>query len=202
MGDRGLHTSIWALNPNGDAQYFRRSGDWICPSCGFSNFQQRIECFQCSFTATSAGPGAGAVGVNGCEPTDMMQSPQDLDHHSDKGGDDEVTRSGSQLHNTSGLIEDLARHTTKVKNERTGLSTSRWAPRNYSGGLKTLDGGEVWTKVRLEGTDSNQQLTLGVGRSFQWSTIYPIPAQTTRPLQPPALRTSASPTKYSTISSQ
>lgn len=28
-----------------------RPGDWTCPSCGFSNFQRRTQCFRCSYPA-------------------------------------------------------------------------------------------------------------------------------------------------------
>jgi hypothetical protein len=32
-----------------------RPGDWTCPSCGFSNFQRRTQCFRCSYPAMGAG---------------------------------------------------------------------------------------------------------------------------------------------------
>jgi hypothetical protein len=38
MGDRGLHTSVWATRSNREAQLTHRSGDWMCPTCGFANF--------------------------------------------------------------------------------------------------------------------------------------------------------------------
>jgi hypothetical protein len=155
MGDRGLHTSIWAPKHNGEAQHFLRPADWTCPSCGFSNFERRMECFRCSFTATSAGPKGDAVGRNSNGQPDMMPPPQDMDNHSRKGGHEEAIRSGFQGHTTPGPIEDPTRHIPKAKNERVGLSTSRWAPR-HSGSHKISGNGKVWTRVRLKSPDSGQ----------------------------------------------
>ncbi|SSD61050.1 uncharacterized protein SCODWIG_02811 [Saccharomycodes ludwigii] len=33
-----------------------RPGDWNCPSCGFSNFQKRTNCFRCSFSVNTPSP--------------------------------------------------------------------------------------------------------------------------------------------------
>jgi hypothetical protein len=152
MGDRGLHTSVWAGKCNGEAQYTRRPGDWTCPSCGFSNFQRRTECLRCSFTPTSAGSKDDAMEANGYGPPDMMPPPQGMDPQSGIGGLEK--RGGFQAHITPGLIENHTQHIHKVNNERTGLYTSRWAPHSSSGRPKVSDGGEVWTKVRLRSRDS------------------------------------------------
>jgi len=137
MGDRGLHTSVWAAKRNGETQH-TRPGDWTCPSCGFSNFQRRTECFRCSFTPAGADFKDDATERNGHRPPYVMPPPQDIHPL------------------TSGLIENHTQHIPKVNSERTGLYTSRWAPRNSSGRPKVLDSGEVWIKVRLRSPVSGQ----------------------------------------------
>lgn len=154
MGDYGLHTSIWAAKRNGEAQDTRSSGDWTCPSCSFSNFQRRTECFRCSFTPASSGFKDIAMERNGYGSPDMMPPPQDTDPQSGMGGHENI-RGGFQAHITPGLIENHTQHIPKVNTERTGLYTSRWAPRNSGGRPKVSEGGEVWTKVRLRSPDSS-----------------------------------------------
>ena len=148
MGDRGLHTSVWATERNGDAQHTRRPGDWTCPSCGFSNFQRRTECFRCSFTPTSVAFKDDTMEGNGYGLSHMMPQSQDIDPKSSMG-DLENTPSGLRAHIPPGPIEKYTHHIPKVNNGRNGLYTSRWAPRNSSGGPKVSDSAEVWTKVRL-----------------------------------------------------
>jgi hypothetical protein len=157
MGDRGLQTSVWATKFSEEAQYTRRPGDWTCPSCGFSNFQRRTECFRCSFTPTptSAGFRDDAIERNGYGLPDMMPPPQRMVPESGIGGHEKI-RGGFQAHITPGLIDNRIQHIPKVNNERNGLYTSRWAPRNSSGRPKISDGEEVWTKVCLRSPGSGQ----------------------------------------------
>ncbi|KAF5101865.1 hypothetical protein DV451_002050 [Geotrichum candidum] len=64
MNGRALNDRVIEVAPSGHSVFERasdilvvfpssknrpRPGDWNCPSCGFSNFQRRVECFRCSY---------------------------------------------------------------------------------------------------------------------------------------------------------
>ncbi|KAF2096197.1 hypothetical protein NA57DRAFT_67740 [Rhizodiscina lignyota] len=55
---RVLDRAAEILTPFPPSKNRPRPGDWMCPSCGFSNFQRRTACFRCSFPAMSSGPPA------------------------------------------------------------------------------------------------------------------------------------------------
>jgi hypothetical protein len=132
MSGRGLQKSIWAPRA-GETNSFRRPGDWECSSCHFSNFQSRTQCFRCAFV-----PSVG--GLASSDPT--------------------VTDGNPGTHTTSlghrNTIPQTPLDTTPVdhpqirypRGEERGLSTSRWAPRNYAGRPNT-NSREVWTRARL-----------------------------------------------------
>ena len=62
--------------------------------------------------------------------------------------DDVMQQHASQDKSDSELVTDKLRYVSKVGNEANGLSTSRWAPRNYTGRRNPANIGEVWTRVR------------------------------------------------------
>ncbi len=143
MGDRGLNTSLWAAGSNREAQFTPRPGDWTCPSCDFSNFRRRKECFRCSFMPTSAGFKDNAAEKHGYRTPDIMPSSQDLDPQGGIESHKAIRGINPELTKTPTL------HIRRVNNERAGLYTSRWAPRNSRGRPNVSEGGEVWTKVLL-----------------------------------------------------
>lgn len=53
---RVLDRAAEILTPFPPSKNRPRPGDWMCPSCGFSNFQRRTACFRCSFPAMASGP--------------------------------------------------------------------------------------------------------------------------------------------------
>lgn len=147
MEDRTLHTSIWARKSNRDAQYFRRTGDWVCPSCGFLNFQRRTECIRCSHTASGASSTTDNVGEAEHGSSKAIPSRHDPSHHDSNGDHDEVRGGDSQMHMTSETTEDSTKCIPNANSKGSGLSTSRWAPWNSSKKPNAWDGGEVWTRV-------------------------------------------------------
>jgi hypothetical protein len=131
MSDRGLQKSIWAPR-NGEPTSFRRPGDWDCPSCGFSNFQSRTQCFRCSFIRS-----VGGLASNGPAVADKNQGT-----HGTGLGDHNIIAQKPLDKISVGVPQGQY-----VRGEERGLSTSRWAPRNYAG--RPNPNGEVWTRVRL-----------------------------------------------------
>ncbi|KAH8759584.1 hypothetical protein F5882DRAFT_337367 [Hyaloscypha sp. PMI_1271] len=121
MNDHGLQNSIWA--PQG-RDSFRRVGDWICPSCGFSNFTWRKVCFRCS-----TGPQATGLPVNG----HLQTSADPTNYISTSYNENRPLQPPESRHDTI--------HSTQ---KESGLSTSRWAPRTFRGRPKTDD---VWTRI-------------------------------------------------------
>jgi hypothetical protein len=142
MAESGLHASIWAPKNYGDVRYDLRSGDWHCPSCGFSNFQRRTECFRCS----SKGKGLSEASTNGYGPPNTILKSENMRPPKTAGAYGDAGRTGSeepfwQKENYT------TRHTPQLQSGEKGLATSRWAPRNYNGRAKEADRGEIWTRV-------------------------------------------------------
>jgi hypothetical protein len=131
MNDDGLEKSMWA--PRGDSNSFTRSGDWACPSCGFSNYSWRKKCFRCSTACDSNG-----IMTDGHLPLSAYATPlnsissQDTNH----------------VYPGKSLAAETIHHTFQQdENREPGLSRSRWAPRNYRGITST---NEIWTRVRCQ----------------------------------------------------
>jgi len=126
MNDDGLQKSIWA--PRGDSNSFRRPGDWICPSCGFSNFAWRKECLRCSSVSN-------VESANGHLPLSAHSSPQIATPYHDN----------YHVNPAKGVTFETIHYTVHGdENNEPGLSTSRWAPRNYRG---RANSDEIWTRV-------------------------------------------------------
>jgi len=142
MSGRGLQKSIWAPRA-GETTSFRRPGDWECPSCRFSNFQSRTQCFRCAFV-----PRVGGLASNGPAVADGNQGT-----HGTGLGDDN-TMPQTPLDTT--LVDGP--QIQYPRGEERGLSTSRWAPRNYTGRPNT-NSREVWTRARLILLHIDQWLT-------------------------------------------
>ena len=132
MSGRGLQKSIWAPRA-GETTSFRRPGDWECPSCRFSNFQSRTQCFRCAFV-----PRVGGLASNGPAVADGNQGT-----HGPDLGDHNII---PQMPLNAIQVDD--QQTQYPRAEERGLSTSRWAPRNYAGRPNT-NSREVWTRARL-----------------------------------------------------
>ncbi|KAF2673913.1 hypothetical protein BT63DRAFT_467497 [Microthyrium microscopicum] len=60
-----LDRAAEVLTPFPPSKNRPRPGDWTCPSCGFSNFQRRTQCFRCSYPAMSAGGGQSDPNMGG-----------------------------------------------------------------------------------------------------------------------------------------
>lgn len=124
MNGRGLQSSIWASGEGYDS--FKRVGDWSCPSCGFSNFAWRKECFRCS----------PAWHLNGLHTNGHLPAPAD-----------HLNRLSTSPHDThhvqAAKAADFGAVHPPAQKEH-GLSTSRWAPRNYRGRTKSDN---IWTRV-------------------------------------------------------
>lgn len=147
MENRGLKSSVWAGERIGDQNFYARPGDWICPSCGFSNFQRRLECLRCSQGAASALPEDQATLRNKNPQMGTILSPEELDPHDSKSDYKEVTEHTFHGHIDSEIVVEKPQHVSEVKSKAGGLSTSRWAPRNYTGRHRPANGEEVWTRV-------------------------------------------------------
>jgi Zn-finger in Ran binding protein and others len=124
MSDNGLQNSIWAPQSR-KLDSFRRVGDWICPSCGVSNFAWRRECFRCS----------PAPHANGSPANELLQTSVDI-----------VTYIATSDHENDHLQPPESHlDTIRSPQQQPGLSTSRWAPRNFGGRPPKTN--EVWTRV-------------------------------------------------------
>lgn len=140
MAERGLHASIWATGANGDVRYGPRPGDWDCPVCGFSNYQRRTECFQCSQKGLKVPPSGH---------TSRSITPNPLDPTTPREGRGWDQASLINSGGPSSQKEDSTWNASQVGAGEPGLAMSRWAPRNYNGRAKALDRTEVWTRVRI-----------------------------------------------------
>lgn len=90
MNGHGLKDSFWASstaggkprgNWGGPKSNLQRDGDWVCPSCSFSNFQFRSECLKC-LTARPEAESA-KLGSSGFNRHSALQTP----HNNGCGGD-------------------------------------------------------------------------------------------------------------------
>jgi hypothetical protein len=171
MNDHGLQNSIWA--PGGNFDYSKRVGNWICPSCGFSNFAWRKVCFRCP-----PAPHANGLVANGHPPTSTDSVNR-------------ITTSHRESHHVQVPNSTSFQTNYPTVNQREpGLSTSRWAPRNHLGRTSS---DEIWTRVCFH---SQFPYTLTDSRRLFLTTYKP-------PRLPPRTDlTSASRTKFSTTFSQ
>jgi hypothetical protein len=126
MNDHGLQNSIWAHNR--DLDHSKRVGNWICPSCGFSNFVWRKLCFRCSHDPHS----------HGLPTNEHLPVSADSVKH--------VTTSSHANHQAQrpNGISFQTNHLTVTQKEP-GLATSRWAPRNHHARSRH----QIWTRVCL-----------------------------------------------------
>lgn len=141
MAERGLHASIWASRGNGDTRYGPRPGDWECPTCGFSNYQRRTECFRCSQKGLKDVSANGHVSRSTTPNSYTGKIPQESGSWA-RGG---ISGSGG----SSVQKEDSTSNGSHLSAGEQGLAMSRWAPRNYDGRPKVIDKRQVWTRVRL-----------------------------------------------------
>jgi len=130
---------------SGNEKRIREPGNWTCPVCVFSNSLRRTVCVNCP-THTTAKDEAG--GSNGYRSTDSAPSHSRLHmgDHNGKEGPIEVKQNRPPVHLPLQQTEN-ARHTKKLQLKEPGLSRSLWAPRTSSGGHKSLNIGQVWTRV-------------------------------------------------------
>lgn len=192
-GSRLAHTPSYTSSNWGES----RPGDWTCPTCGFSNFQWRDACMRCSKSAKTNGMRKDIVGSerdegpyickrihpNLGEPCRTkfarlydLQRHQDLIHggwsqaDDTTGGKDGVECKSTQLHTRPRLPEA----SDPIAENRHGLSTSRWAPRNYAGRPRRANVNEVWIKVFFQDPLTYHYCTDHHARLFQLQT----PSQT------------------------
>ena len=148
MSKNGLHASVWAPKQGGDVHYNNRLDDWTCPSCGFSNFQWRTECFRCSF---SKGSNKQDTVSDLPEMTSVPKSYQNIKQ-------DHGQRTDFTIHNILGAKGNAEDDFVRYNSDKGGLSTSRWAPRNYDRNIKETGEVQVWTRVCWEMPDSSHLL--------------------------------------------
>lgn len=171
----GLSSSIYAHQPkSGHEKIERRPGDWDCAACGFMNWQRRAACLRCS---APPGPSVISSKVNTRETSDEPDYTYVRSHPYTSypiGSDDPAEteqkpiskhipqqRPENERHippTTQGMESESPgnTYTQHITNERyndklhlgeSGLSTSRWAPRNSSSDHQSFDIREVWTRV-------------------------------------------------------
>ena len=170
MNDHGLQNSIWAHN--GDLDHSKRAGNWICPSCGFSNFVWRKLCFRCS-----SDPHFDGLPTNGHRPV----SADSLEHIP-------ISSHANHQAQPSNGISFQTNYLTVTQKEP-GLATSRWAPRNHHGRSTH----QIWTRVCLHRPCYCPLLSLTFADHYR--SFPTLPEQRYLPLQP--LLISAFPTKFS-----
>lgn len=163
MNGHGLQSSIWAPGEGYDS--FRRVGDWSCPSCGFSNFAWRKECFRCS-----QAPHLNGLHTNGHLP----RSADYINHLSTSSHDNHHIQAAKTAH------FQTVHHPAQ---KEPGLSTSRWAPRNHRGRTKSDN---IWTRVYLHPPVDFSVANLG--------RRYPTLSELSRPLLTSVFRTKFSTT--------
>ncbi|KAK2624917.1 hypothetical protein QTJ16_005286 [Diplocarpon rosae] len=126
-GDSGLQQSIWAGSGAASASLNARAANWKCPSCGFSNYKWRANCFRCLFTA-------GFV----LSPCLVVPQPAHAPQRSTY-----VAPYTKLLQTQEGTISATA----GVRNGRNGLSVSIWAPRNADKRENPRGHRKVWTRT-------------------------------------------------------
>jgi hypothetical protein len=139
MAGNGLQKSSWASNTKDTSS--RRVPKRRCHSCGMSNFAEGNVCFLCAHNPKILGDAAGTVNVKaGMLPTSGTKSntwatalPQIQQRDAKISSNTPV---GNGTTNTHNATVDRA----------SGLSTSRWAPRNYAGSGNSRPA-QVWTRV-------------------------------------------------------
>jgi hypothetical protein len=121
-----------------------RVGDWNCASCGFSNFQRRAECMQCSRSRTST-------------PRENSPARSNAQHKltTPQPANGKVTFDHYQSAAKSSAVFDAAKnaHHPGPKMEK-GLGDSLWAPRNFQGRSRKADTSQVWIRASLKPTNS------------------------------------------------
>lgn len=138
MGDRGLNKSRWATPSSGSAGYYTRVGDWNCSSCGFSNFQRRTDCMQCSTSRTgtprNSSPARSAAQQNTIKPQWM----------NDNGFSNGYQAPTNDPASPISAVPSQDPAGPKLEGR---LADSLWAPRNFKGRAKMADTSQVWIRV-------------------------------------------------------
>jgi hypothetical protein len=193
MASNGLNRSIWANTGSGNGDLFRQPEDWNCPSCGFSNFQWRKDCYQCTSRSSSPAHGTNSRALNGFNTPGISTPPS---ANGSSGWQNPSTPLRASQASAQMDVESYLQQA--VKSGAANLSTSRWAPRNLSGKPRVVSSDNVWIKACLQRFCPLHCLTHVANRYRQQSTQVQAPDREITLLYDSTLMTSASPTKYST----
>ncbi|KAG0649619.1 putative RNA-binding [Hyphodiscus hymeniophilus] len=136
-----MNESIWARPRPGNenSNYFPRPDDWSCSSCGFSNFQRRVDCMQCSRSKA------------GTPTQQSFLAPKEVDGN--------IVSNWYQPNTNSSLAPISTLPAQKPTAPKLGgMADSLWAPRSLKGRAKKSD---TWIRKPSQNYDYSNTNTGG-----------------------------------------
>ncbi|KAL2071921.1 hypothetical protein VTL71DRAFT_13156 [Oculimacula yallundae] len=153
MGESGLQHSKWAHTGGSTHNSHHRPGDWTCASCRFSNFQWRKSCFRC------AADGADAPVARNSQqtmiPSVQFKRPYDGYRHQAEAV----------------LLSSASIESTPIAS---GLSISRWAPRNANSNQSAQPNNIVWTRTSQQPLQPSSRSHTPISKAAELGLPYQV----------------------------